>query len=77
MKQNLKLDELSIIIPVYKEEKNIKKLYTKIKKNLKLKKVEIIYVDDNSKDKTVEILNQIKNEKEIIYSQCVEKKDAT
>ena len=68
MKQNLKLNELSIIIPVYKEEKNIKKLYAKIKKNLKLKKIEIIYVDDNSKDNTESIIKEInKKDKKVKF----------
>ena len=42
MKRNLKLTELSIIIPIYKEEKNIKKLWSEIKANLNLKKFEVI-----------------------------------
>ena len=59
MKRNLKLDELSIVIPIYNEGKNIKKLWLEIKRCLKLKKLEIIFVDDDSKDKTVKILKQI------------------
>ena len=59
MKYNLKLEELSIIIPIYKEEKNIDKLWLKIKKNINLKKFEVIYVDDNSKDRSEEILEKI------------------
>lgn len=59
MKNNLKLDELSIIIPIYKEKKNIDKLWFKIKKNINLKKFEVIYVDDNSKDKSEKILEEI------------------
>ena len=59
MKQNLKLTELSIIVPIYKEEKNIRKLWIGIKRNLNLKKFEVIYVDDNSKDNTKKILENI------------------
>jgi dolichol-phosphate mannosyltransferase len=62
MKQNLKLTELSIIVPIYKEEKNIKKLWVEIKKNLNFKKFEVIYVDDNSKDNTEKILKKINKE---------------
>ena len=56
MKKNLKIEELSIIIPIYNEAKNIKKLSYEIKKNLKIKKFEIIFVDDDSKDKPVKYL---------------------
>ena len=60
MTLNYKLRELSIIIPIYNEAKNIEKLWVKIKKNINLKKLEIIYVDDDSKDKSLEILKKIK-----------------
>ena len=63
MKLNSKLDELSIVIPIYNEGKNIEKLWSGIKKNVKLKKLEIIYVDDNSKDNTAEILKRIKKKR--------------
>ncbi len=58
--QNLKLKELSIVIPIYKEEKNIRKLWMNIKRNLNIKKFEIIYIDDDSKDNTENILKKIK-----------------
>ena len=61
MKRNLKLDELSIVIPIYNEGKNIKKLWLEIKRSLDLKKLEIIFVDDDSKDNTEKILKQINN----------------
>ena len=68
MSQNMKLRELSIVIPIYNEEKNIKLLSDKIKKNLKLKKYEIIFVDDNSKDNSHKILRYIqKRNKRIKY----------
>lgn len=66
MKKNLKLEELSIIIPIYNEEKNIKKLWNKIKKKVKLKKLEIIYVDDNSSDQSFNLLKQIKKRDKIV-----------
>src|SRR3989344_1285239 len=53
---------ISIIIPVYNEEKTILKILEKVKNvNLEMEK-EIIVVDDNSKDNTVELL---KNERGI------------
>ena len=60
MTPNSKLKELSIVIPIYNESKNIEKLWIRIKKNINLKKYEIIYVDDNSKDNTFAILKKIK-----------------
>jgi len=44
--------KISIIIPCLNEEKNIKKIYTAIKKKFKEKNYEIIYVDDDSLDDT-------------------------
>ena len=58
--KNLKLKELSIVIPIYNEEKNIRKLWVKIRKNVKLAKFEIIFIDDNSSDNSKKILNEIK-----------------
>ncbi len=50
--------KLSIIVPVYNEEKTVKKVLTELKK-LKINK-EIIVVNDGSTDKTGEILKKIK-----------------
>ena len=50
---------LSIIVPVYNENKNIIKTINnlhKLKKNIK--KIEIIFIDDFSTDDTLNILNQ-------------------
>ena len=60
MRNNLKLNELSIIIPIYNEEKNLIKLSQSIKNNLKIKKYEIIFVDDSSKDNSEYILKKLK-----------------
>ena len=49
----------SIIVPIYKEEKNISKLIHKIKKELKGKIVyELIFVDDDSRDQSKNIFNK-------------------
>ena len=50
---------LSVIVPCYNEEENVKYFYDELMKNqpfFEKKKldVEIIYVDDGSKDRTVE-----------------------
>ena len=54
--------DLSVIIPVYNEEENIKILNNKLRQaleNLK-KRYEIIFIDDCSQDSTLEILNELK-----------------
>lgn len=47
---------ISIVIPVYNEEKTIKSILLKIKKNKNIKK-EVILVDDGSSDETRNIIN--------------------
>jgi len=58
---------LSIIIPAYNEERTIKEIINKIKKQ-KIKGIEkeIIVIDDSSTDKTSEILKKIKDIKIIL-----------
>ena len=52
--------ELSIVIPIFNEEKNILPLTNKIKNILKNYKYEIIYVDDTSLDNSRKILKKLK-----------------
>lgn len=52
--------KISIVIPIFNEAKNLKKLTHLIKKNIKNIKHEIIFIDDNSKDDTLEILKNLK-----------------
>ena len=63
------IDSLSVFFPAYNEEKNIALTVEKAKKvleNLKIKKWEILIIDDGSKDKTGEIAGQLaKKEKNI------------
>jgi dolichyl-phosphate beta-glucosyltransferase len=56
---------LSVIIPAYNEEHRIKETLNKIINHLNKKKYnyEIIIVDDGSKDKTISIIQNIKNKK--------------
>lgn len=60
--------EISLIIPSYNEEENIKKLYKKLKPVLEgLKKsYEIIFVDDGSTDESSKILETIAKENKTI-----------
>lgn len=51
--------KLSIIIPCKNEEGNVLELYNKIKDTLGKVKYEMIYIDDGSTDKTLDILNSI------------------
>lgn len=48
--------ELSIIIPIHNEEKNITSLYNEIKEAVKSIKYEILFVDDGSTDNSFNIL---------------------
>ena len=57
--------KVSIIIPAYNSEKTIEECLTKIKDDCKNISSEIIVIDDNSKDKTFEILQKIKSIKAI------------
>lgn len=51
---------ISIVIPLYNEEKAIPTLYEELKRVLqKLGEHEIIFVDDGSTDRTYDILQQI------------------
>jgi glycosyltransferase involved in cell wall biosynthesis len=52
--------ELSLIIPVHNEGKNIETLHSEIKEVLRpLKSYEVLYVDDGSRDNSFEILSRI------------------
>jgi len=60
--------KLSIIIPVYNEERTIDRLISIIKGvDLKEVKKEIVVIDDGSKDKTVEKLKKIEGIKLILH----------
>ena len=51
--------KLSIIVPCYNEEGNVNDLYEKINNTLRDIKYEIIFVDDGSKDKTLDKLKEL------------------
>ena len=63
---------LSVIVPCYNEEENVKYFYDEFIKNQpffeeKKLDVEIIYVDDGSKDKTVAEVKKLKNRDERVH----------
>ena len=52
---------LSVIIPCYNEEKLVKKTISEVLKAIKfckIKKYEIVFIDDGSKDKSLEIVKK-------------------
>lgn len=58
---------LSVIIPCYNEEENIRDFYTELFKNKaffeeKELDVELLYIDDGSKDRTVEEIKKLRQE---------------
>lgn len=55
--------DLSVIIPTYNERENIEELLNRIHNTLQKINYEIIIVDDNSPDKTWQIVNNIAKEK--------------
>ncbi len=50
--------KITIIIPVYNEEKYILKILKQVNEQKKIQELEIIVVDDNSTDRTQSILNE-------------------
>ncbi len=55
------MNNLSIVLSTYNEENNIKQSLIKLLNNTSVK--EIIIVDDNSTDNTINIINHLKNDK--------------
>ncbi len=63
---------LSVIVPCYNEEENVKYFYEELMKNQsffeeKKLDVEVIYVDDGSKDRTVEEVKKLKEKADHVH----------
>ena len=59
------MKKISVVVPMYYEEKVVKECYerlTKVLQNLINYDYEIIFIDDGSKDKTLELLEEIAQE---------------
>ena len=56
------MKKISLVVPMYYEEKVVNECYkrlTKVLSNLKNYDYEIIFVNDGSKDKTLELLQEV------------------
>lgn len=72
METRIKMKLLSVIIPCYNEEENIRDFYTELFKNKaffeeKELDVELLYIDDGSKDRTVEEIKKLRQEDERVH----------
>jgi len=59
------MKKISVIIPTYNEEEALPILYErlkKIRKELKNYEFELLFVNDGSKDKTIEIIKKLRQE---------------
>ena len=59
------IDSISIVIPSYNESENINEIYkrtSKVIEELNIKKYEIIFVENGSKDNSLELLKKINSE---------------
>jgi glycosyltransferase involved in cell wall biosynthesis len=68
MNNEQKLIDFSVVLPVHNEEKNLPELHSRLTKvmNELGKSYEIIYVENRSKDNTVQVLKSLKNAKVLI-----------
>jgi glycosyltransferase involved in cell wall biosynthesis len=58
---------ISVIVPIYNEEGNVKKFFTELQQSLRqmTDQFEIIAIDDGSRDKTREIIRQLPNDYQV------------
>lgn len=59
---------ISIVVPTFREEGNVEKLFTEVKAALKGEKFEIIYVNDGSPDRSLDVIKGLaKKNPEVRY----------
>ncbi len=58
--------EVSIILPTYNEEKNIKKLVEELREEFKDINYEIVILDDNSKDDTPKVIDELARKGDVL-----------
>ena len=59
------MKKISVVIPAYNEEESLPILYDRMKKlmeNMENYEFEILFVNDGSKDKTINIIKQLRAE---------------
>ena len=63
------MEKISIIVPCYNEEESIPLFYEEIKKISKENKIkfELIFVNDGSKDRTLELIKDLSKDKDTYY----------
>ena len=63
------IDSISVVIPSYNESQNINEVYrriTEVIKKLNIKKYELIFVENGSKDNSLELLKKINSENKFV-----------
>lgn len=66
--------EVSIILPTYNEEKNIDEMVKRLREQFKEESYEIVILDDNSKDKTPQIIDKLAEKSDILAIHRYDKK---
>ena len=63
------MEKISIVVPAYNEEESIPYFYEEINKEFKELKqeLELIFVDDGSKDKTLDVIKGLTKDKRVKY----------